>query len=117
MADYGRNSGALRDRIQLRRMQLVDDGKGGQTKAPIIYAQPYARIEDLGGRESVIAHALQGIKAVRITIRWQEGVSEEDQVILPDGSEVTVTAPPTDPDYRRRWLVIMASNESVVRAE
>ncbi|NKI99592.1 phage head closure protein [Novosphingobium sp. SG707] len=117
MANYGRDSGSLRDQIQLRRMQRVDDGKGGQTMEPVIYARPFARIEDLGGREAVIAHALQGIRTMRITIRWQEGISEEDQVVLPDGSEVTITAPPTDPDYRRRWLVLMTSSASVVPGE
>jgi SPP1 family predicted phage head-tail adaptor len=114
MAKYGRDASSLRDKIALRRMQHVDDGKGGQTMSPVIYARPFARIEDLGGRESVIAHALQGVRTLRITIRWQQGVSEEDQVILPDGSEVTITAPPIDPDYRRQWLVLMTSSASVV---
>jgi SPP1 family predicted phage head-tail adaptor len=117
MGKYGRDSGSLRDRIQLRRMQMLDDGKGGQVPSLVQYAQPFARIEDLGGRESVIAHSLQGIRSFRITIRWRPDVSAEDQIILPDGTELAVTAPPSDPDFRREWLVIMASSGSVVKAD
>jgi head-tail adaptor len=64
----------------------------------------------------MFAQALSGVSSYRITIRWRTGIKASDQIVLPDGTELNVTAPPADPDGRRRWLTIMADSGSV-RAE
>lgn len=109
-----RGAGRLRQRITIRRPTETRDGKGGFTTAWTTIANEIgADVEGLDGREALFAHALQGISSYRITIRWRAGLQARDQVVLSDGTELNITAPPADPDGRRRWLTIMADTGSV----
>ncbi|WP_375290912.1 phage head closure protein [Qipengyuania sp.] len=106
-------AGELRHRITIRRSEEVQNAKGGFDTAWSDVATVRAKIEGLDGRESMMAQALQGISSYRITIRYRAGIRASDQIRLSDGSTLNITAPPADPDGRRRWLTIMADSGSV----
>jgi SPP1 family predicted phage head-tail adaptor len=106
-------AGQLRHRITIRRSAEVQNAAGGYDTAWSTIATTRAKIEGLDGREVMFAQALQGISSYRITIRWRAGLQARDQIQLVDGSTLNVTAPPADPDGRRRWLTIMADSGSV----
>lgn len=109
-----RGAGRLRHRITIRRPTETANGKGGFTTGwATIAGSVAAEVEGLDGREAMFAQALQGISSYRITIRWRAGIKASDQVVLPDGSQLNIAAPPADPDGRRRWLTIMADTGSV----
>lgn len=112
-----RGAGRLRSRITIRRPTEVQNAKGGYDTAWATVADRIgADVEGLDGREAMFAQSLQGISSYRITIRWRAGLKASDQVVLADGTELNITAPPADPDGRKRWLTIMADTGSV-RAE
>lgn len=104
-------AGRLRHWVTVRRPQQVQDTKGGYTTAWTQIARFKADIEGLAGREAMLADTLQGISAYRITARWRAGIRPSDQATLPDGTVLNI-ASATDPDGRRRDLVIMADTGS-----
>lgn len=104
--------GKLRHRITIRRPQEVSNGHGGYATVWTTIATPWADATSLGGREAVIGEALQGIAVFRFRIRWRDDIRASDQV-RHDGVDLNITAPPADPDGRRRWLVFTAASESV----
>ena len=108
-----RGAGRLRHRVLVRRAEQVRNAKGGFDDSWSTIADCRAEVEGLDGREAMFGQALQGVSSYRITIRWRAGIKASDQVVLPDGTEVNITAPPADPDGRRRWLTIMADTGSV----
>lgn len=105
-------AGALRDLVTIRRAEQVQNAKGGYDEAWVDLAEAWARVEGLDGRESMIAHALTGISAYRITIRHGPEVKANDQLVLPDGTELNIRSV-SDPDGRRERLVILADTGSV----
>lgn len=107
------SAGALRHRIGIRRPVLVDDGKGGQVREWQTVARLAAQVEGMDGRESIIAHALQGISVFRITVRRYDGLLPSDQVRLPDGRDLNITSI-ADPDGRRVQLMILATTASAM---
>lgn len=111
-----RGAGQLRTPIVVRRATQVQNVKGGYDEAWVTIASCRADVEGLDGREVMLAQSLQGISSYRITIRWCSGIRASDQVRLPDGTELNIAGPPSDPDGRRRWLTLMADT-GAVRAE
>lgn len=109
-------AGMLRHQVQIRRAAQVQNAKGGYDTAWSTIASCRARVDGLDGREAMFGQALQGVSSYRLTIRFRTGIKASDQVILPDGTELNITAPPSDPDGRQRWLTILADTASV-RAE
>lgn len=106
-------AGLLRHDILIRRAGLIDDGKGGQTRGWGTVAQLRAQVEGMDGREAMIAHALQGTRTWRITIRFRSDIEESDQIRLSNGTDLNITSI-TDPDGRRIQLQIIATTGSAV---
>ncbi len=74
-------AGGLNRRIAIRRGAQVSDGKGGFTTSWSTIAEAWAEAVSQNGREAVIAQALQGVSAYRITIRRRTDVFEGDQIL------------------------------------
>lgn len=108
-------AGRLRHTVVIRREVQVQNAKGGYDTSWQTVASPKAKVEGLDGRESMLAHALQGISSYRVTIRWRTGIKVSDQLVLPDGTELNI-ASANDPTGKREKLVILADTGSV-RAE
>lgn len=106
-------AGRLRHRVTIRRRVLQNDGHGGQQHVVQTVAVLPAEVEGLDGREALLAHALQGIGAYRITIRYRTGLLTSDQAVLDDGTELNITSI-SDPDGRRIQLQILANTGSVM---
>ena len=101
-----------RHRIVITRLVRTQNAKGGFDAVPTTVATTHAKIEGLNGRESVIAMGLEGISVYRLTIRWRAGILQSDQIMLPGGKLLNISSV-SDPDGLRKWLVIVASDESV----
>lgn len=114
--------GDLRHRLIIRRATETDNGKGGFTTAWASVATVRAEVQGLDGRESVMAEALQGVSVFRIRIRWRSDIRSGDQFRDAAGScfgtdnegaarDVNIRSI-SDPDGRRRQLVIIADTSS-----
>lgn len=99
----------LKHSIIIRRVIETDDGKGGYDSAWATIAQPWAEVQGLTGRESVMDQVLQSITVYRIRIRWRPGILTADQ-IAHGAINLNITSA-DDPDGRREQLVIIATTE------
>lgn len=105
----------MRDRVALQRPMEVKDSKGGRATSFEHVAVVPACIETLDGREAVIEHVLQGVSSYRIWIRWRGDVSAKWQVRV-GGVDLNISAPPANPDRRRRWLVFTATTAAALKS-
>ena len=112
MADFRLDSRMMRDRVTIRRANTVSDGFGGQVEVWSDLVTVWAEAISQNGREAVIAGALQGVSAWRITIRWRPDVLTSDQLRL-RGQDLNIRTA-EDPDGRRDRLVIFADTASVL---
>ena len=83
----------------------ADAGSGGVTTTWATYKTTIAAIEALQGYEY---HAAQQVKAgavVRITMRYDSGVTEQMRVIY--GTSIYLIESVFDVEDRRRWLELM----------
>ena len=105
-------SGRLRSRVTIRRLTIGDDGHGGPTRTWNTLATVAAEVISQNGREAVIAGALQGVSAYRVTIRWRaDPPRAADQLRLDDGTDLNIRTC-DDTDRRREQLVIFADTAS-----
>jgi head-tail adaptor len=121
----------LRDRIRIRRNARVSDGKGGfsgdwgdlahdgtLTDTP---TWRYAEVVSQNGREAVLAGALQGVSAYRITIRRDANVQAGDQILYRPpfaAADETLNIKSVAPHHEipREATVILADTEAAQRA-
>ena len=73
--------GKLRHTIQLQNKTRTDDGIGGFSTTWTTYATVKAHIEEMAGKEVVIANRLDASKIIRATIRYRSDVDETDRII------------------------------------
>jgi len=110
--------GRLNRRLAVRRATLGDDGHGGQVKSWSTVATIWAEAISQNGREAVLAGALQGVSAWKITIDWRGDITTDDQLRLDPGTaqqrDLNIRTI-EDPFGRRDRLVIMADSASVER--
>lgn len=112
----GLAAGRLNQRITIRRLADVSDGKGGYVRGwTTIAADVPAEVTGQSGREAVIANTLQGIAAFKIVTRYRADLRANDQVLW-NGQELNITAPPSDPHGRRQELWIFADTSTPQQA-
>lgn len=81
--------GELTERVELRRVTKTADGGGGYTRTWATYAEVWARVVPLGGREAVEAGRVEGSTNYIITVRNRDDVLDED-VIAWKGRELNI---------------------------
>jgi SPP1 family predicted phage head-tail adaptor len=118
------NAGDLRHKIQLVRQTSSQGTSGGiASDQGDVYAEPWAKIEALAGRELMAAQQRVSEVTHRITIRWMPDVRSSDMVwfgTLKDGApdrQFDIEAV-MDPDERCvvLWLLCVERDDSA-RAE
>lgn len=72
------------------------------------FAQVWAAIEPLSGRDLIAAQAQQSKITGRITIRWREGLSPEQRISY-KGQIYSIEAILPDPDSGREWVTLPVS--------
>lgn len=106
----GLSATSLNRRVDIRRAVVSDDGSGGQISTWTTIGTVWAEAISQNGREAVIAGALQGVAAWRITVRWQSDIRVTDQLRL-DGRDLNIRTA-EDPNGRRERIVIFADTAS-----
>jgi len=105
-------AGRLREKITIRREGLIPDNKGGFTRGWTSVATDIpAEVISQGGREALVASALQGIESYKITIRKRDNILASDQVLWGD-KELNIRSSAPDYQNRRDATVIFADTGS-----
>lgn len=115
MAEVKLGAGDLHWRLQFQKRGEVDDGHGNTVPGGEFLPQftVWAHMRPLRGGESVMASRLQGRQPYIITVRHStqtQQANENWQIVdarRPD-RVFSISAPPTDPDGKRRWLEFLA---------
>ena len=103
--------GRLRERIRIRRLGDVSDGKGGWVRGwSTVVEEVFAEVVGQNGREGVIANTLQGTSTYRINLRYRNDLRANDQIIwlTNNNIELNILAPPVDPTGRHEETQIFA---------
>ena len=103
--------GRLRDRVEIRRATLTRVRGGGDEATWSSLATVWAEVIGINGRESMLAQAMQGVSAYKITIRYREDIDDADQLVH-RSRELNIRSI-SDPDGRREQLLILADTGSV----
>ncbi|WP_439539472.1 head-tail adaptor protein [Sphingomonas sp.] len=107
--------GKLRHRVDLLQPTREKDGKGGYSAGfTEIATGVRAFVEALDGREAMVGQIMEGMSSYRIWIRWRGDVGAKWQVKF-GAIDLNVTAPPSNPDGRREWLLISASTGAALK--
>lgn len=76
----------------MQRKSVSQDSYGAEIVSWAEFAEVWARIEPLTGREFWTQEAVQGETTTRIVVRYRQGVKVEDRVVWVEGEgEVTRT--------------------------
>lgn len=105
------HAGDMRHMITIRREVMTPDGSGFAATWQD-YAQIWAEVRAMDGREAVVEHSLQGVSIYRLRVRWRTDLLPSDQIRLEGGLMLNITSI-ADPDGMRTQLMIMATTESV----
>ena len=101
------NAQELNKRIELQAyVETVDPLTGYETQAWQTYAEAFAKVEPLVGREYFQAKATQAENTVKFTLRWRPGVEPKHRILF-DGKAYDIQSV-INIKSRNRELLIMA---------
>lgn len=104
--------GKLRERIELKRKTLADDGAGGATETPTTYATVWAEVMPMTGRERERSMRAEASSDYVITIRFRDDVVEGD-IIAWRGREMNIRFV-RDAGAHPQYLVLEAEKGAAV---
>lgn len=106
----------LRERITVRRLVDVPDGKGGYDRDwQTVVADLPAEVVSQGGREAFLGMTLEGVSAFRITIRKRDDVHVKDQIVW-QGRELNILNVEADFREQQAAMVIFADSAAPLGA-
>ena len=99
-------AGNLRHLVSLQSAVKTQDGYGQKIETWSEYAQVYADIQPLQGRESYNAQQLNSEITVMVKMRYRSDVKAEHRIVY-DGTTYEVSAPPINVGLRKRELNLL----------
>lgn len=72
----------LNTRIELQSRTLVPDPLGGGEWTWATYAEAFAKVEPLVGKEYVAAGAERSDIVAKVTLRWMDGIKATDRITM-----------------------------------
>ena len=94
--------GALRDRVEIRRRDLADDGQGGFVATYFPLATVWARVRELSGRVAQAADARGSTITHAVVLRYRTDISPGDRLVFMGRNLEVVSA--DDLNGRRAYL-------------
>ena len=76
--------GELRHRIFFQQGVETDDGYGGKVKTWMNFAEAWAQVEPLTGREFFFAHQIQAEVTHRVRTRFRKDIKEDMRISVGD---------------------------------
>ena len=97
------NPGKLDTQITIRRATSMRQANGSIVKTWADVSVMWASIEQINGREAIVAQQLSAASELKATIRWTDDVTAADRVAI--GSIVyEISRPPVPVGTRRSFL-------------
>lgn len=103
--------GALRERVQLKRRDVADDGQGGALTTFVPVATVWARVRALSARLATSADARGSAITHSVVMRYRSDVSAGDRLVFAGRNLEVVSA--ADLDGRRAYLACTCSEVAV----
>ena len=75
------HTGMLDQRVSLQRSTLVDDGAGGATMSAGEYAETWAHVHPMSGREREHAMRADSTANYLVVVRMRDDVKERDSIV------------------------------------
>lgn len=94
----------LQHRIELQRFTEVVNSYGERETFWSTFAEPFARIDPLAGREFFAAAAVQAEQTVKFTLRWRDDVLPADRIVW-KGDAYNITAVLNIGTHNRELLI------------
>jgi SPP1 family predicted phage head-tail adaptor len=92
--------------LEVQPAELDRNSLGEPVDSWSAWREVWANVEEAGSRELLLAQQVNPELTHRITIRWRAGVTAEMRVNW-RGRIINLDGPPTNPDGRRVWLVLL----------
>lgn len=105
------SSGKYRTRVVAERLDVVQDGAGGVVSQWTRFAEFWANVEPISGREAMRANQLLADMDTRVTTRWTaaaSGIHARDRLVVA-GVPYSIVRPPMDLRTRHREIEIMCN--------
>lgn len=99
-------AGSLRERVTIERLDIADDGAGGQIETWVRRADVWAEVKPVKGREIVSGERIVGAETYLITIRYRSDIALSDRIVW-RGKTLDIDSV-QNRDMRRKYLVIEA---------
>ncbi|MFH1731833.1 MAG: phage head closure protein [Planctomycetota bacterium] len=100
-------AGQLRHRVALQAATSAQDSYGEAIKTWATVKSVWGRVEDLTGRELLLAQQVQSEATVRVTIRYPSGTTlTSANRVVADGRTLEIVSV-ANPEGGRRELVLM----------
>lgn len=74
------NAGDLKNKIQILKTTVVTDTDGFQKQETIVFANCWAKVTPVQGKEYYQAAAIQAENDVKFTIRYRKGITNDMKV-------------------------------------
>jgi SPP1 family predicted phage head-tail adaptor len=75
------HTGMLDQRVSLQRRTIVDDGSGGGVETWAQYAEVWAHVRPMSGREREIAQRMEAAANYLVVVRMRSDVLANDKIV------------------------------------
>ena len=106
------NPGKLRHRVTLQEKQTGDNGIGGTIIEWVDFANVWASIEPLQGRELLMAQQVNPELDTRVRIRYRDGIGSHMRVVH-KSRIYELEGPPINPEERNIELELMCKESGI----
>ena len=72
----------MRHRIKFQSLSLVSDGQGGSTESWVDFAEVWADVKPISGRERLFAQRIEDIQDHKIIIRYLDGITTTMRIVF-----------------------------------
>lgn len=107
---YNLDAGDLDRRVQLQTYGPSSDDNAEPGDGWVTFAEVWARVTWLGGRELLAAQQLSAEAAMEVEIRWRPGVTARTRILHRDHT-YNVVAPPKEMGRRVSLILTCAGEE------
>lgn len=94
----------LKHKVRLERLELTDDGAGGQTRQWKLVSEVWAYLKQTSGSERLQNDRLTGIASFTATIRYRSDVSEVNRIVF-EGKSYQIRSY-EDIEFMKKWITL-----------
>lgn len=103
-------AGKLRDRIKILAQTKAKTQSGQEVETWAVFAQVWADVQQIGGREQLRAGRELAPSEYSIRIRYRDGITASMRIELKSGKRLSIDVPQSD--RHKGWITLTATEVS-----